>query len=75
MPRTADILARVPPSVREDLQNLIKELPSHIDEPSQSDMVGALILAARRTRQWQQSLPDALAAYYELKNAWKRAAK
>jgi hypothetical protein len=69
MPQTADILARVPPHFRKELKRLMTDLPARFRDPSYGDMVGALILAARRS-------PDVVHAdletYLDLKQKWSR---
>lgn len=74
MPKSAGIFGRVPPRLREELQRLIQELdaelPASIRRPTQGDMVGVLIVAAREAR---DRLPSALDTYYEIKRASERS--
>lgn len=69
---TADICARVPPHIRRELQRLMAGLPRSLRQPSYGDMVGALLLAARRA---PEQLPADLTTYFEIKDAWTEAGR
>jgi len=68
MPQTKNFTTRLPPHIHAELQRLKNSVPRHFREPSNSDMVGALLLRARRTA---EGLLDDLAAYYDVRDAWE----
>jgi hypothetical protein len=67
VPRNGDFTARVPGHVRDELVRLKDGLPRSFRRPNNGDMVGALILQARRS---PKTLQADLATYFEIKDAW-----
>lgn len=60
---------RLPPHVNRALEDLFQPFERHFKSHiSKSDMVGALILRARRDR---LGLMEDLAAYLDVRDAWK----
>jgi hypothetical protein len=68
LPQSRDILARVPPHVRREFKRLMSDLPSGLRRPNAGDMVGALLLAARRA---PEQLHEDLVTYFEIKDTWQ----
>jgi hypothetical protein len=69
MSETHDFMARLPPHVYSELEGLFRPYDRHFkNKTSNSDMVGALILKARRDR---VGLMEDLAAYLDARDAWK----
>jgi hypothetical protein len=68
-PERKEFLVRLPPHVYSELEGLFQPFERHF-KPSigQSDMVGALILRARRD---PFGLMEDLAAYLDSRDAWK----
>lgn len=61
---------RLPPHVNRELETLFEGFERHFKgQISKSDMVGALILRARRDR---FGLMEDLAAFLDVSDAWKR---
>jgi hypothetical protein len=69
MPRTADICARVPPHVRDEFNRLKDSFPPSARQPSAGDLVGALLLAARRS---PETVASDLSIYFDIKADWER---
>jgi len=67
IPRNGDFTARVPGHIRDELGRLRNGLPSSFRRPNYGDMVGALVLQARRA---PEVLQADLATYFEIKDAW-----
>jgi hypothetical protein len=68
MPEHSTIFARVPPSVHEELKDLVRDvgalLPAWMKKPGEGDLVGALIHRATA-----QDLVERVRPYYELKES------
>jgi len=69
MPPTADILARVPPHIRDEFNRIKDGFPPSARQPNAGDLVGALLLAARRS---PETVAADLAVYFEIKADWER---
>lgn len=69
MPQTKNFTVRLPPHVHAELQRLKRGAPAHFREPSDGDMVGALLLAARRS---PETFHRDLADYFEIRKDWER---
>jgi hypothetical protein len=72
MPKESTIYSRVPPSVHQELKDLVREvgaqLPAWMKKPGEGDLVGALIHRATA-----QELVERVKPYYELKDAWQKS--
>jgi hypothetical protein len=69
MPQHVAIFARVPPHVREEFNRVKDSFPPSTRQPNAGDLVGALLLAARRS---PEVLTADLVTYFEIKAAWDR---
>jgi hypothetical protein len=68
-PQADSFTTRLPPHVKRELRSLIDAANRHFrKEISNGDMVGALVLRARRDR---HGLLDDVAAYLDVLDAWK----
>jgi hypothetical protein len=67
---THNFTTRLPPHVHKELEGLFEDSSRHFkSHVSNSDMVGALIIRARRER---RGLMDDLAMYLDVLDAWKK---
>jgi len=65
-----EFMTRLPPHVYRELEGLFQPFERHFQgSVGQSDMVGALILRARRDR---FGLMEDLAAYFDVRDAWMK---
>ncbi len=70
MPETKDFTTRLPPHVYTELRVLLDGCSSQLrKKPTNSDMVGALVLRARQQR---RGLLDDLSQYLDVKDTWEK---
>lgn len=72
MPQTKNFTARLPPHVHRELYRLFADVPAHFKTPSVNDLIGTLVLRARRS---PEGLLDDLASYIDhVRDPWEKQA-